>query len=69
MDVKKIFGSNVKLFRSNLGIKQSELSKRIDVSTETVSQIERGLKFVTADTLERLCKEFRCNPEDLFKIR
>ena len=54
MDIKKIFGLNLKRYRKDKHYSQEELSEKIDVSVKHLSKIERGLTFVSADLLEKL---------------
>lgn len=43
-----------------------EFAGRYGLSKATVSRIENTDQNVTVDTLEHLCKVFKCNIEDLF---
>jgi len=54
MDVKLIFGKNLKFFRKAKKMTQGQLSKKVDISVKHLSALERGLAFVSADLLEKL---------------
>jgi len=54
MDVKLIFGKNLKLFRKAKKMTQGQLSQKVDISVKHLSALERGLAFVSADLLEKL---------------
>jgi len=54
MDVKSVFGQNLKLYRKAKKLSQEELSEKVDISVKHLSSIERGLNFVSADLLEKL---------------
>jgi transcriptional regulator with XRE-family HTH domain len=54
MDIKKLFGLNLKRYRKKEGLSQEELSEKVDISVKHLSKIERGLTFVSADLLEKL---------------
>jgi transcriptional regulator with XRE-family HTH domain len=54
MDVKSIFGENLKFYRKGKHLSQEQLSERLDISVKHLSSIERGLTFVSADLLEKL---------------
>jgi transcriptional regulator with XRE-family HTH domain len=54
MDVKSIFGKNLKFYRKTKHLSQEELSEKVDISVKHLSSIERGLTFVSADLLEKL---------------
>ena len=54
MDIKNIFGENLKFYRKAKHLSQEQLSEKADISVKHLSSIERGLTFVSADLLEKL---------------
>jgi transcriptional regulator with XRE-family HTH domain len=54
MDVKSVFGENLKFYRKAKHLSQEQLSEKVDISVKHLSSIERGLTFVSADLLEKL---------------
>jgi transcriptional regulator with XRE-family HTH domain len=54
MNIKKIFGENLKHYRKAKKLSQEQLSEKVDISVKHLSSIERGLNFVSADLLEKL---------------
>jgi transcriptional regulator with XRE-family HTH domain len=54
MNIKSVFGENLKLYRKAKKMSQEQLSERVDISVKHLSSIERGLNFVSADLLEKL---------------
>jgi transcriptional regulator with XRE-family HTH domain len=54
MDMKAVFGENLKFYRKEKRLSQEELSAKLDISVKHLSAIERGLNFVSADLLEQL---------------
>jgi transcriptional regulator with XRE-family HTH domain len=54
MDIKAVFGENLKLYRKAKKLSQEQLSEKVDISVKHLSSIERGLNFVSADLLEKL---------------
>ena len=54
MDLKVIFGENLKFYRKAKHLSQGQLSEKVDISVKHLSSIERGLNFVSADLLEKL---------------
>ena len=54
MEVKTLFGLNLKHFRKKLHLSQEQLSEKVDISVKHLSKIERGLTFVSADLLDKL---------------
>jgi len=54
MDIKKIFGENLKFYRKSKHLSQEQLSEKVEISAKHLSSIERGLNFISADLLEKL---------------
>ena len=54
MDIKNIFGENLKFYRKAKHLSQEQLAEKSDISVKHLSSIERGLTFVSADLLEKL---------------
>jgi transcriptional regulator with XRE-family HTH domain len=54
MDIKTIFGENLKFYRKAKRLSQEQLSEKADISVKHLSSIERGLNFVSVDLLEKL---------------
>ena len=56
MNLKESIGLRVKTARSAKGLSQVALAEKIGRTTETISNIERGVTAPTIETLERLSK-------------
>ena len=54
MEIKTLFGLNLKRFRKEKHLSQEQLSEKVDISVKHLSKIERGLTFVSADLLDKL---------------
>jgi transcriptional regulator with XRE-family HTH domain len=54
MDIKKIFGENLKFYRKAKHLSQEQLSEKVGISVKHLSSIERGLNFTSGDLLEKL---------------
>ena len=54
MNIKTIFGENLKFYRKAKDLSQEQLSEKADISVKHLSSIERGLTFVSSDLLEKL---------------
>ena len=54
MDIKAVFGENLKFYRKEKHLSQEQLSEKVDISVKHLSSIERGLTFVSADLMEKL---------------
>jgi CheY-like chemotaxis protein/plasmid maintenance system antidote protein VapI len=65
-DVKKLFGSSVKSWRSRLGISQEALAERAGLHRTYVSDIERGARNVSLHSIERLAAALEISVSTLF---
>lgn len=61
-----VVGANIKLRRSLMKMKQSELAEHFRVSVSTISRIELGEVDPTMHQLDVACLIFDCTPNDLF---
>ena len=66
MDIKKQFGKNVKDARLKLKLTQEQLAEKIGISAKSLSQIELGNNFVSAENLEAICNALKIYPKKLF---
>ncbi len=53
MDVKKLFGQNLRARRKQCGLSQEELAEKTNVSAKHIGALETGSSFVSSDLLER----------------
>lgn len=56
MDMRRVVGQNVKIYRGRLGISQEELVFRADLHRTYMSGVERGIRNPTVVIIERLAK-------------
>lgn len=66
MDLKQVLGNNIKHYRQLKGYSQEEFSEKLNISQQTLSRIERGINFLTAETLEKISPILEINPYELF---
>lgn len=66
MKFEKCFGENIKKFRLAKKLTQEQFAEKLETSTNTVSKIERGLRFVTSDTLVKIVETLDIKPHELF---
>ncbi len=66
MDVKKIFGNNLHIYRKKQGFSQEKLSEILDISTKHLSDLETGKSFVSAELLENISQVLHLSPSALF---
>lgn len=66
MDKKSLniaIGNRIKLARENMGWTQEELAEKIDLSTQFISTIERGVAGASLGTVIRLCDVLNVSSE------
>lgn len=66
LNIRKIFGENVRFYRKKMGLSQEQLAERLEISTNHLSVIETGTKFVTYKLLEKIIIELQVLPASLF---
>lgn len=67
VNIRKIFGENVKRYRKQQGFSQEQLAEKLEISTNHLSVIETGTKFVTYKLLEKIILELDVLPSSLFQ--
>lgn len=66
MGIKQELGLKIKRMRINRGLTQEQLAEKVDVSQRTMSGIEIGENFVTAETLDKIINALNTTSEELF---
>jgi len=66
VNIKELFGKKLKEIRLKLDLTQEELAEKIGISSKSLSQIELGNNFVSAETLTEICKALNISPKILF---
>jgi transcriptional regulator with XRE-family HTH domain len=62
----QLFGNNVRFYRTMMGWSQEGLAERMNVSKNTIHDIETGRKFVRAQSLTELSDVFNIEVYKLF---
>ena len=65
-DVKKAFGAAIRSARLDQGISQEELADRADLHRTYVSDVERGMRNVSLENIEKLGNALRLSVSTLF---
>lgn len=66
MDIKKEIGEKIKRLRKKRKLTQEQLAEMIDISPRNLSNIEKGVNFAKANTLEKILTSLNATTEDLF---
>ena len=65
MDIRRIFGANLRHYRLAAGLSQEAVAERMGVDRAHVSSMERGSQNVTLITLWHLADALKIQPADL----
>ena len=68
-DLRQILSKNIKLFRSQRSLSQSELAEKADISIPFLSNIERAIKWPHPETLVKLAKALDVEVYMLFQTK
>ena len=60
-------GTNVRKMRLERNMTQEKLGKEVSVSTQMISQVERGTKSLTMELAKELAYFFGCKTDDFLK--
>ena len=63
---KENFGKRIQEIRKSKKLTQEKLAETIGLDTPNLSNIERGKRFVTSDTLEKIVNALGVSEKDLF---
>lgn len=66
MNIKKLLGNRIREIRTSRSLTQEALAEIVNISAKTLSQIELGNNFVSAETLADICKALNITPKILF---
>ena len=68
MSIKKMLGKKIKNMRVKKGFTQEKLAELVNISQRTLSGIEIGENFLTAETLEKIIKVLDTNLDEMFRL-
>jgi transcriptional regulator with XRE-family HTH domain len=66
MNIKAVFGANIKYYRKKRGLSQEQLAEMSDITPKHLSAIETGAAFVSAGLLEKLSRGLKVSASVLF---
>lgn len=68
LEIKKLLGQRIKNIRVNKGLTQEQLTEKLNIGQRTLSKIERGNAFVSAETLAKLLTALDIGIDELFNF-
>lgn len=66
MDIIKVFGRNVKKYRSKLGISQEKLAEKSGLHRTYISDIERFQRSISLENIQRIADALEIETYKLF---
>ena len=67
-NIRKLLAANIKMFRKELGLTQSNLAERANTVTRYIAMIEGGKNFPSPDMIERIAGALGKDTVDLFAL-
>ena len=68
MNLKKCFGQNVQKYRKYRNLTQEKLAELVGVDVTSISAVETGKYFPSADDLTKIVEVLQVNFSDLFEF-
>lgn len=66
MNLKQVFGNNLRLYRKMHGLSQEQLAEKLDISVKHLSTLETGKVFASCELIEKLAVELGISVSSLF---
>lgn len=68
MNLKKCFGQNIQKYRKHRNLTQERLAELVGVDVTSISAVETGKYFPSADNLSRIVEVLQVQFSDLFEF-
>ena len=65
-EIKILLGKRIKELRKSHHLTQEQLAEKMEIDQRNLSKIECGNNFITAETLSRISKALKIEPQELF---
>ena len=69
MDIKVLLGKRIQELRKSKSLTQENLSEMVGIETSSLSNIERGKFYPTAENLNRIIQVLDVEPAELFNFQ
>ncbi|MCR5080839.1 MAG: helix-turn-helix domain-containing protein [Treponema sp.] len=66
MNIKAVFGENLKKYRKKKNLSQEQFAEKLDITNKHLSELETGKSFVSAELLERISEVLSVSASALF---
>ena len=68
MNIKKLLGKKIQEIRRHRKITQERLAELVELDTSSISNIENGKYYPSADNLDRILQVLNVKPSDVFEF-
>lgn len=69
MNIKKFLGQRIQEARKTRKLTQEQLAEIIEIDVVSLSKIETGRNYPTAENLKKICRALNILPFELYKFR
>ena len=68
LEASKLFGQTIRALRKNLNLSQEKLGELCERHPVYISELERGIKKPSLDSILRLCRSLKVEPGELMDL-
>ena len=68
MNIKKLLGKRIQEIRKSKNLTQEKVAEIIDIETASLSNIENGKYYPTAENLDKIIRVLEITPQQLFSF-
>ena len=68
-NLRKLLGSNIKIYRHTCGLSQAKLAEQVGTATNYIAAIESGRRFPSVEILEKIAIAFNIDVPELFSMK
>ena len=68
-NLRKLLGSNIKIYRNTCGFSQAKLAELVGTATNYIAAIESGRRFPSVAMLERVALSLKIDVPELFSMK
>ena len=64
--VRALLATNLKRARKNMNLSQLSLANQIEMAANFINSVEQGKKWISSETMQKLCDALNIQPYQLF---
>jgi transcriptional regulator with XRE-family HTH domain len=66
-EIRSLLGRRIQFYRKQRQLSQATLAEKVDISITSLSQIERGIRYPTSETLSAIANALEVEVGELFR--